>query len=243
MSATGHDPPAEVDDDDDDLEADFEAPDRIHIDPDDLVVFVESYVLPWALPHLRAKTGLWCSRWEDHANVVQRLAELAISRDAACAGDAGGPAKWWVDIFDRHLDRIIAVGGPFRYCQAGHNEGPAATHYPDVTAWFENWFAIVLTRRDTELFWCPGWLDHIEVRAQMHSLWAAWEQARYEPVAMLGWWDKAHRTLASITASVGPFAMCKAARGHVQQWQTITGRPVTAGRDPAGRALKKPDAT
>lgn len=240
MSGTDHDSAVEVDEDPED----FEAPDRMHLDPENLVVFVESYVLSWAVPQLRAKTGLWCPRWEDHAHVVQRLEELALSRDAAFGDGPGGPAKWWVDVFDRHLDQIIALDGPFRDCQARHNKGPAAaagTHYPDVTEWFESWFAIVLTRRDTDLFWCPGWLDHIEVRAQMHSLWAAWEQARSEPVAMLGWWDKAHRTLASVTASGGPFAMCKATRGHVEQWDTITGRPVTASRDPAGRPRKKPD--
>ncbi len=235
------DPDEDLDDEDSDI--DYEAQSPFSIDVAEVVEFVEAYVYPWAVNRIAAGTGLWCPAWTEHPQVLVRAMELAISRQQAVA-DPTLPGKWWVDIFDRHLDRFTALDGPFRNCQAGHDPGPAKAKQPvfaTVEAWFEDWFALVLTRRTpSDLFWCPGWQDHAEVHLQLTALWAAWEQARVQPSAMLGWWDRAHRTLGAITGPAGPFAACKLNNGHAESWKTILGQDVTASRDRAGRPRTTP---
>ncbi|MDQ6838792.1 MAG: DUF4913 domain-containing protein [Actinomycetota bacterium] len=236
------DPDEDLDDGEDDETGDgmdYEAPNRLSLDIAEVTDFVNAYVYPWAVGRLDAGTALWCNNWAEHPPVLVRLMELAASREHALS-DPGLAARWWVDVLDRHLDRVVALDGPFRGCRDTHDPnwvpGQKTRAYPNVEAWFEEWFALVLTRRTpADLFWCPGWQDHAEVHLQLTALWAAWEQARREPSAMLGWWDHAHRTLGVITGPAGPFAGCKLANGHGDGWRTLNGRDVTASRDRSGR--------
>jgi hypothetical protein len=206
----------DVEFDDEDFEADS---------LDDARTFVASYVVPWVVDRVAAKTGVWCDRWEDHPAVVVRLAELAASRAQLFEeADPEEPvdnrqaiARWWVDVFDRHLTAIVALDGPLRACQHGHGvDQDTSTRFPDAVTWFGAWFAPVMARQSTDLVWCDQWDQHAEVVLQVTELWIAWEAARRVDGGMLGWWDHAYRTLGYLGAPGGTFAGCKR-RAHTER--------------------------
>jgi hypothetical protein len=208
-----------------DDEVDFEEEDYEADSLDDARTFVESYVVPWLVDRAAAGTGLWCDQWEDHPAVVIRLVELAASR--AQLFEVDNPedppdnrqaiARWWVDVFDRHLSAIAALDGPLRACQHGHGaDQDTTTRYPDAESWVVGWLAPVLARQKTDRPWCEKWNLHAEVVLQVTELWIAWEAARLVNGGMLGWWDHAYRTLAYLSQPGGTFAGCKRVHGETQ---------------------------
>jgi hypothetical protein len=196
----------------DDDDTDFEA-DSLH----DARTFVASYVVPWVIDRAAAKTGVWCDQWENHPAVVIRLVELTASRAELFEKDPDHPAgnrqtkaRWWVDVFDRHLTAISALDGPLRACRHGHSvDGDTSTRFPDAMTWFGAWFAPVMARQSTDLIWCNKWDQHAEVVLQVTELWIAWEAARRIDGGMLAWWDHAYRTLGYLAQPGGTFSACK----------------------------------
>jgi hypothetical protein len=200
--------------------------------------FVDSFVAPAAVDRVTAGTGMWCDQWDEHPDVLLRLAELAASRtslvpdtDDDRGGDPVGIARWWVDIFDRHIFTVCAVDGPLQRCRHGHV--PPGTplggdrFFESVQEWFDAWFAVVWTRRVTDLYWCDQWQEHPEVYLQMIELWTLWEAARLRPGGLLGWWEQAHRTLAYVTCGDGPFADCKLNAEHRPHPHDLVGRKLS----------------
>lgn len=209
---------------------------------EDLAGFVAAYVAPWAVDRHTAGTGIWCPQWDQHPDLLLRLAELAGSRAGLFAGDADTDvdpselARWWVDVLDRHIAAICAPDGPLRRCRHGHQDTPTASplRFESVHDWFAGWFALIWTRRDIDLFWCDQWGRHPEVLLQLIELWTLWETARLHPGAMLGWWNQTHRTMAHLTAETGPMAACKTSRRHQSSWVALNGQRIDHGTTDGG---------
>lgn len=208
---------------------------------EDLQAFVDAYVAPWAVDRHAAGTGIWCPEWKQHPDVVLRLAELAGSRAAMFAADDADTdpdplelGRWWVDLLDRHVAAICALDGPLRRCRNGHHDSadPTPLHFASVHDWFARWFAVIWTRRPTDLFWCDHWDEHPEVLLQLIELWMLWETARLQAGGLLAWWEQAQRTMGHIVGETGPMAACKTSRTHQTSWVALDGRHIGPERSP-----------
>lgn len=88
--------------------------------------FVAELLAPTYRRHLTSGGGrVWCAYWWRHAEAIARLEALWRAwehlRTPQLGGDEWlGNAIWWRDYADPCMDRLTALGGPFRHCTEEH---------------------------------------------------------------------------------------------------------------------------
>lgn len=93
------------------------------------------WVSHWFAPIVRRRPRVWCARWWDHPEALDRLGTLWVAWEAAQKEGHSAPSYWWVFHFENHWHALTdAREGPFAGCASEHRAAAAPLEIIDPPA-------------------------------------------------------------------------------------------------------------
>jgi hypothetical protein len=205
-----------------------------------VVAFVEEYLAQLYQRQVTDTTdAVWCPEWWQHTEAVARLDALWRAWEYFRQNTSTGISDWFLDHADRHMKRLLAPNGPFKYCSPRHGHRTLLTPLPlrtpppgmftkvsddtkvygSVVEFVENYLSLLYQRQvtdTTDAVWCMEWWRHNEAASRLNGLWGAWEHYRKQSGAGLSEWFLTHadQHMAQLLDPTGPFRFCGVRHGH-----------------------------